>query len=373
MFERKDGRYQVSYRDENGVQRVKTFRAGPEGKEAADKFEKEVAYKKTFGIELTANAEEPGELFIDELAKQWYEQRNDGQHSLRWVREFIHVFNTKILKDLPFKPCCELNRDELLRPINIHWRNSSPATRNRYVGYLKSMLQIAVDDGRLKENPLARYKFQREPRRVSDLTLQGLRMVQRECPEHLAWAIEVMWNVPVRPGVDLFGLRYDTHVFYEGKYLRVYHTKVRRWVKVPVTDGFLNKVRAQEKTTQSGFIIEYDGQPLKRVDKALKRAVLRAQKKHGASMVKMNMLYDVRHLWITTMMDKGRELSTIAYLAGTSPEMILKNYYEQRGDLRGAVQDMPMLNEEQSDNRVIDFVPRRPSDRASQRQGATGG
>lgn len=34
--------------------------------------------------------------------------------------------------------------------------------------------------------------------------------------------------------------------------------------------------------------------------------------------------YDIRHLWITTMLDKQVEISAIAHLAGTSVRMIIK-------------------------------------------------
>lgn len=36
-------------------------------------------------------------------------------------------------------------------------------------------------------------------------------------------------------------------------------------------------------------------------------------------------LYDIRHLWITTMLDTQVEVSAIAHLAGISPRMIIKN------------------------------------------------
>ncbi len=39
-------------------------------------------------------------------------------------------------------------------------------------------------------------------------------------------------------------------------------------------------------------------------------------------------MYDVRHCWIAHAIDKGLELSTVAHMAGTSVEMLVKNYYE---------------------------------------------
>lgn len=55
-------------------------------------------------------------------------------------------------------------------------------------------------------------------------------------------------------------------------------------------------------------------------------------------------MYDVRHLWITTMLDAGIEPSAIAYMAGTSVEMIHANYYEPHAAERGrAVTLLPKL------------------------------
>jgi hypothetical protein len=56
-------------------------------------------------------------------------------------------------------------------------------------------------------------------------------------------------------------------------------------------------------------------------------------------------MYDVRHLWITTALDKGIEPSAIAYMAGTSVEMIHKNYYEPHAAEKArAVEIMPKLH-----------------------------
>lgn len=62
-------------------------------------------------------------------------------------------------------------------------------------------------------------------------------------------------------------------------------------------------------------------------------------------------MYDVRHLWITTALYKGLEPSVIAYMAGTSVEMIHRNYYEPHGVERArAAVIMPRLREPEAEN-----------------------
>jgi integrase len=68
-------------------------------------------------------------------------------------------------------------------------------------------------------------------------------------------------------------------------------------------------------------------------------------------------MYDIRHLWITTMLDKGIEPSVIASLAGTSVEMILDNYYEPHAVERNRVAEvLPAIIEEpavEPDRKVV--------------------
>jgi len=76
----------------------------------------------------------------------------------------------------------------------------------------------------------------------------------------------------------------------------------------------------------------------------MRRALARAAGEYGADLPYSVCLYDIRHLWITTMLNQGIEMSTIAYLAGTSVRMIMKNYYEPHSaDRAKASEVLPQL------------------------------
>ncbi|CCO25530.1 protein of unknown function [Maridesulfovibrio hydrothermalis AM13 = DSM 14728] len=46
------------------------------------------------------------------------------------------------------------------------------------------------------------------------------------------------------------------------------------------------------------------------------------------------------YLWITTMLNEGIEMSTVAYLAETSVRMIMKYYYEPHSADRARASEM---------------------------------
>ena len=72
----------------------------------------------------------------------------------------------------------------------------------------------------------------------------------------------------------------------------------------------------------SGHLIECKGSPVLKLAKALRTSARKAKLPYDIC------FYDVRHLWITTMLDAGASAAAVAEMAGTSLEMIMANYYE---------------------------------------------
>lgn len=320
ICQRKDGRWQVTFRDGPKV-RTRTFPKGREGKKQAQAFDADVKLKKATDAELPLPFRNG--VYLDELAQLWIDEKKAQGRKLRWLKEWASTFNKIFLPALGTKPAKAITQADVLAIITAHYQGAAQATRNRYVGYLKSIFEYGVAQGHLQQNPLARWKMGKEGRRRSQLTLDALRSLKKVAPAHLAWALEVAWNVPVRPGPsDLFSLRFDRHVNYERSGLEVFHSKVGRWAFVSCDAGFMAAIKTRQEFHKSGFLIEYKGSPVKRLDTALPRAAKKAGLEYPVC------FYDVRHLWITTMLDAGLEPSAIAYLAGTSVEMIHANYYE---------------------------------------------
>lgn len=345
ICKRKDGRWQVTYRDSGRI-RSKSFPAGRKGKREAEAFDAEIKLKKATDQPLPLGLREG--IYLDEIVQEWGMEKKAQGRASSWLSAWASVFRTVFFPTLCQRPAHTLSQSDIMAVIAAHYSGARQATRNRYIGYLKSAINHALERGKIPHNPLAKWTPGKEVRRKSRLTLDDLRKIQGHSPEHLSWALEVAWNIPVRPGKDLFGLRFDRHVRYDRDGVEVFHSKVGKWAFVQCSEGFMRALYDREKASASGYLIEYEGEPVADVGNALAASARRAKLPYSPCM------YDLRHLWITTMLDKGLEPSVIAHLAGTSVRMILANYYEPHATEKArAAELLPALSREPEKGRKV--------------------
>lgn len=228
VCQRKDGRWQVTYRDGEHV-RSKSFPPGREGKRQAKAFAGEIATRKALREELVDA--QPQVVYLQDLVQSWVIAKK-ANGLKQWVRDWVSVFNSVFLPALGRTPVHMLTQDAILDVINEHYEHKAQATRNRYIGYIKTALNIGVDRKIIVENPLSKFEMGEEKRHKSPLTLEGLDLIIANAPEHLAWAIQVAWHIPCRPGLDLFSLTFSENVKWQRGGLRVFHRKVQKWVFV---------------------------------------------------------------------------------------------------------------------------------------------
>lgn len=355
----KEGYYVVSYRDADGKGRSNSFGKGREGKTKAEMFAKEVDYKKALGEALPLSRAEG--IYLDELCQLWVDEKKAQGRKLSWLRDWTVIFNAVFLPPLCRQPAHRITQADVIAIIGAHYQDHAQSTRNRYVGYLKSIFEFGVEQGHLKANPLCKWKKGKEARHKSPLTLDGLKAIREAAAPHLAWALEVAWNIPARPGPsDLFSLRFDLNVRPDRNGVEFYHSKVGRSAFVQLNPDFMRALAVKEGQHKSGHLIEFKGKGVSDLGRALESAAKRAGLPYPVCM------YDVRHLWITTALDNGLEPSVIAYMAGTSVEMIHKNYYEPHAAEKArAVEIMPRLREAKTglDRKVVgidEVVCRKP-------------
>jgi len=336
----KSGYWVVGYRDEVGKCRSRSFGKGRAAKKSAEQFATEVDFKKAHGEPLPQSRAEG--IYLDTLSQAWIDEKRAQGRKARWLAEWSVVFNKHFLDPLCKHPAHTIVQADIIAIIGAHYADAAQATRNRYVGYLKSIFEYGVEQGHLKANPLAKWKKGKEPRHKSPLTMEGMKAIAAVAPPHLAWALEVAWNIPARPGpADLFALRFDKHVKWKKGGIDVHHSKVGKDTFIRLTKDFLDDLAAREKVHKSGHLIEFKGKPVMRLDTAIETAA------RNAGLAYPVRFYDVRHLWITTALDRGHEMSVIADMAGTSVEMIQKHYYEPHAAQKAQVAaDMPRISEQ---------------------------
>ncbi|MBQ7650058.1 MAG: site-specific integrase, partial [Victivallales bacterium] len=215
----------------------------------------------------------------------------------------------------------------------------APATVSRYCCMLRAIFNFAVMEGWIVASPMRRWRKPKEKPRRFMLTKEDAVKIMEHCSEHTRWAMEVCFNLGLRPGPsELLALRYEAVNFEKGT-VTVYARKTKTFREIPVKKEFLDHLREKKKESKQGFIIEYDGKPVKSIHRSFRRAVQRAGITYPVC------LYDLRHMFGTFMLAAGADLSAVSQLMGHhSVKMTADTYYQyMRGEKERAITLLPPL------------------------------
>ena len=215
----------------------------------------------------------------------------------------------------------------------------APATVSRYCGMLRSIFNFAVMEGWIVASPMRRWRKPKEKPRRFMLTKEDAVKIMEHCSEHTRWAMEVCFNLGLRPGPsELLALRYENVNFEKGT-VTVYARKTKTFREIPVKKEFLDHLREKKKESKQGFIIEYEGKPVKSIHHSFRRAVQRAGITYPVC------LYDLRHMFGTFMLAAGADLSAVSQMMGHhSVKMTADTYYQyMKGEKERAITLLPSL------------------------------
>jgi len=215
----------------------------------------------------------------------------------------------------------------------------SQASVNRYCDYVDAIFNFGMEMELISKSPMKGRKKAKERPRDVQVSVGDIRRIMDHAEPHIRWAMEACFNLGTRPGPsELFALRWE-HVHFDGCSVRIYATKTKTFRTVPVTPDFLERLREIRKTSKSGFIVEYEGKPLT----TIRRSFNTACEKAGITVdVRM---YDLRHLFATTMLANGADLAAVSKLMGHSTvKMTAGVYYHYlEGEKEKAVGKLPTL------------------------------
>ncbi|WP_319584745.1 tyrosine-type recombinase/integrase [uncultured Pseudodesulfovibrio sp.] len=321
VHKRLNGTYFVSFRDSGGRQRTKNTGSGEEGKRAAEALDHEIKAKKLRGEEVEQQSRRG--MYFDELCQLCIDtKKSEGKGGNGWLKDWANNLNNHILPGLPMVPVNELTMQDILSFMMRKYAGHAPSTRNRYLSYLKVILNFGVEHGLIDHNPLKRWKKAKEKPRQSTLTVEQLKAIIEHAAPHLRWALEVAFYLGVRTGEsELLSLRWD-QVNWENKEIEVYATKTNTFRKIPLSPAFFEKLKARFPEANTEFLVEYQGRQIK----SIKGAFRTARKKAGVG--KSVITYDIRHLFATTLLNKGGDLASVSNLMGhASTKMTADQYY----------------------------------------------
>lgn len=319
---KKNGTWYVQYRVPGRKSPVcEYFGVGDNGRVAAISRDKEIKKDKAAG-RFIAEARTPGKMYLDKLAQAYLTERKLNGKSSQWLEEMGKLFNEKILPALSFCPVDDLKYPDVMQMAASAWPDVKLATRQRYLGYLKAVFNFGRKHELTLRNPLDKWSKQREPRIEFNLTVPDLKKLYECAAPHLAWAIKVEWHLGTRPGAsELFALQWR-HVDFEQGLIKVYGTKTDGSFRaVPLVPEFLAELVAKRERALSDFVLEYKGRPIKKLQTAFEGAQKRAKLGYHVR------LYDIRHLFATTMLNGGADHIAVSRLLGHSAMSTTHKWY----------------------------------------------
>lgn len=257
----------------------------------------------------------------------------------KWAIDFTGVLNNHILPGLPVKPVNQITQQEILHFMMTKYAKNSPTTRNRYISYLKVIGNFGLEHGLIDRNPLEKWKKAKEMPRQSTLTFRQLKKIKKHAAPHLAWALDVAFHLGVRTGPsELLSLRWE-NVDFENSEVRIYATKTNTWRVVPVSDFFLGELNRKMREAKTVYIVEYRGKPVKSIRKAFRTACTKAGIDDSVT------TYDIRHLFATSLLNKGADLASVSAILGhASTKMTADTYYHSlKSENTRAIKLLPNL------------------------------
>lgn len=315
-----NGTYYVSFRDDTGKQRTKSFGKGDIGKREAEAFDYEIKSRKLRGLEVKA----PNNgVYMDDLCQMYINTKKaEGKGGNGWLKDFASILNNHILPGLPMKPVNKLTQQDILRFMMEKYASNSPTTRNRYLSYLKVIFNFGIQQGITDLNPLEKWNKAKEKPRQSTLTFRQLKKIKKNAAKHLQWALDVAFHLGVRTGEsELLALRWE-HVDWELNEIRVFAPKTNTYRTIPISEIFMRELNRKMLESKSGYIVEYRGRHIKSLQKSFRTAC------EKAGIDKSVTSCDVRHLFATTLLNKSGDLASVSNMMGhASTKMTADQYY----------------------------------------------
>jgi len=284
---------------------------------------------------------------LAELGRRYLDHMRASGRTEKHIRNIERLLENQFVPVIGDKPVDALTYQGDMVPFILHFKGVSGSTGkersqytvNKYCDYLSFIFHFGIDNGFTRVNPLKNWKKPKVQPWDLKLTLDDAKKIMACAEPHLRWAMEVCFNLGTRPGEsELLSLRWENVDFVAGT-VRIYASKTKTYRTVPINPEFLKRMEAERDQSVSGFVIEYMGRGLTTIRKSFKNACQRAGITYPTRM------YDLRHLFATTLLSKGADLAAVSKMMGhATVKMTADTYYHyMEGEKERAVRLLPGL------------------------------
>lgn len=366
----RDGRWLV-YWNENGKRRDKSFGSGDNGKYQAEVFDAAVKNAKANNqtvpdpslvqtyqapvINVSQISYEPvipvavvetGSITFGKLAQKYLEHLSASGKTEKHILTIANLLKTCFFNLLDKNKCVDNMTyvNDILPFIkhfqgvsNITGKPRSQITVNRYCDYVDAIFNFGIENELSKTNPMSKRKRSKERPRDVQLNIEDMKKIMDKAEPHLKWAMEVCFNLGTRPGEsELLSLKWSNVDFTKAT-VHIYATKTKTFRTVPIKVSFLEKLKAMREYSTSEYIVEYNGHQIKSLKGSFRTACELAGINYPVRM------YDLRHLFVTTLLSNNADLAAVSKLMGhATVKMTADTYYHYlEGEKERAVSMLP--------------------------------
>ncbi len=350
-----DERWICAYKGPDNKRHDKSFGRGPDAETSARAFDAEM---KAFHAQQVAEANEiitptvPAEpecaVMFGELVKEYMQHSKSNGSSDNHLSSIAYVSRgvffpffgkTKLLADFDYGRDILPFMTKLVDEPSRRGQKRSPITVNQYGHFLIALFNYAIERGYIASNPMRLWKKVKVRQKEIQLTVDDAQKIMEHAAPHLKWAMEVCFTLGTRPGdSELLSLKWSD-VDYDKKMVHVYGRKTKTDRFIPVSGDFLARLKAKQAEARTDHIIEFRGRPIRMIRKAFREAVKKARIPYPVRM------YDLRHLFATSLLDAGAPVGSVSRLMGHSRISTTVNVYYQtrQEELERAITVLPKL------------------------------
>ncbi|MDH4218569.1 MAG: tyrosine-type recombinase/integrase [Candidatus Aminicenantes bacterium] len=324
-------RWYLDYRDANGERKQELVSNAVHREDAIVALQKKVLaeHDKKYGVER--RKEKIGfkafaEIYLQDYAmvvkKSW---RADKSRLETLVKHFKDIELSKIAPSM-------IQRF-------IAWRQkegNSKSTVNRYLALLKKMLNIAIEEGYLEQNPVTKIKFFSEKDNLKERILsdeEEKRLIEKSS-DHLKSIMTIALHTGMRLG-EILNLQWD-QIDFQGQSICVEKTKSGRSRTIPINPLLFKELKELRSVNgQSPYVFPNPdtGKPLTTVKTGFNAACRRA----GIEGLRF---HDLRHTFGSRLVQKGVDIETVRSLLGHSSITITQRYVHSTDDRKKAAVDL---------------------------------
>ena len=369
----KDGRWIVFYRKgtipEDPGRTREYFGHGIAGKQAAEQRNKELGFGRRKPQVKKKNVPTFGDI-AGEYQEAKFARNTSSTKSGRYYK-----LKSVILPELGHLPVDRLTRRRLDQYVNKRlatqvtvWsgpecnrvkkklfdadgnpRMVKATTVHRELSDIMAVMAWAERNRKIAFNPVAGYrKLKRDDASIRPPSPAETMALLKHAPDHLVRAITIAWYTGIRPGaVELLGLKWSD-VDWDRQYLFVIGARkggpVRR--VVPLDDDIMDMLKKWYKADEednAGHIINYKSKSIRSIKTAWNNA------KAAAGITRRLRPYDLRHAFVTYLLESGADLKSVSTMAGHSrTDTTTRIYQHVNMDLmRASIARMPSVKPEE--------------------------